>query len=98
MIKSPRAKIYPTYTLRVIGLPLVRADVMATCHLFRFPVVQVVFFHRCAAVAAGEFSVHLNQSVEGVLVFAGEATVYLCLVTARTDWVAELVLGESFGK
>lgn len=76
-------------------LPLIRADVVATHNFVSVPVVDIVFFHRCATVAAGKFSVHLNQSVEGVLVFAGKATVHLCLVTAGTDGVAELVLCES---
>jgi hypothetical protein len=38
----------------------------------------------------------LDESVERVLVFAGIAAVYLCLVTTGTDRVAELVLCESF--
>lgn len=36
-----------------------------------------------------------DKPVERVFVVAREVTVHLCLVTARTDWVAELVLCES---
>ncbi len=75
--------------------PHVRANnVRLSCHFAIF--TQVIFFHRCAAVAAGYVSVHISIVVlwwykaydlerERVLVFAGEATIYLSLVTTRTN-------------
>jgi len=79
---------------------------MRACHFFCISVVNVIFFHRCAAVAAGYVSVHISIVVlwwykayelerERVLVFTGKATIYLSLVTTRTNRVAEAVLCKS---